>query len=222
MKKVLIMGLTPPMEGGSQTHVYEISSRIPNSVVLTQKNSKCRNKIEIPTIKNNLLLANISFFLSSLVYSIFLIFTLNKKYETIHIHENLLYVLAPLLRIRYKIIITVHGITGFRFYKNKFLWFLFGNSLKFTNKIISVDLVEKELLEGKLKNVTYIPNGVDLKIYDKIKKIKIGKNSFLTEEYAVFARKYLSRKTRKGRKRLLAPSKTRKVWQKGVYGKNVF
>lgn len=167
-KKILMMGLTPPLEGGSERHIYEISSRIKDADVLTQKGSICKNKIELPIFKESGFLKSISFFLSCLVYSIGLIL-FKKRYNIIHIHENLLYFLAPLLKLRYDVIITVHGITGFKFYENKLLWFFFGIALGFADKIISVSLPDKELLDKEFDNVVYVPNGVNFDEYKGIK-----------------------------------------------------
>lgn len=168
MKRILMMGLTPPLEGGSERHIYEISSRIP-CTVLTQKNSSCKNKIGISIIKSPTILRNFSFLISSFFYSLFLLFTFRRKFDLIHIHENLLYVLAPILKIRYTVIITVHGIEGFKFYDNKRLWLFFRNCLRFADCIIAVNLQDKKNLEKTFKKVVYFPNGVDLSIYTKIK-----------------------------------------------------
>ncbi len=163
------MGLTPPLEGGSERHIYEISSRIKETDVLTQKGSICRNKIELPILSNITIIRNISFLISSFIYSLFLLFTFRKKYDLIHIHENVLYFLIPLLKIRYKVVVTVHGIKGFRFYDNKILWSIFRIPLMFANNIIAVNVEDKKSLDKYHKNVNYIPNGVDLSFYNKIK-----------------------------------------------------
>ena len=168
MIKTLIIGLTPPLEGGSERHIYEISSRIEGTTVLTQKNTLCKNAIPLPTIKKDGFLRNISFFIVSLIYTFLLLARTKKKYEIIHIHENLLYFLIPLLRIRYKVMVTVHGISGFKFYDNKVLWFFFKNSLQHADKIVSVSLADKELLDKDFNNVIYIPNGVNLNTYKQI------------------------------------------------------
>jgi len=175
MTKVLIMGLTPPLEGGSERHVYEVSSRLDNCKVFTQGGSDCKNSIGVPLIKGPAFLRNILFFIMSLIYSLWLVIWPWRKYDVVHIHENLLYVLAPLLSLRYKVFVTVHGITGFKFYDNKILWFIFGNSLRFCHTVISVDCVETRLLRKVSKNVVYISNGVDIDLYRKIKKGKIEK-----------------------------------------------
>ena len=173
--RILMMGITPPEEGGSERHIYEISSRIYESVVLTQKGSSCKKKIELPVLRLGNFIRNISFFLMTLIFSCYLLVKPERKYEIVHIHENLLYLLAPLLRLRYKVIVTVHGITGFSFYDNKFLWFFFRTGLKGANEIISVSLADKDNLDKEFKNVKYIPNGVDLLEYKKIGKLEIDK-----------------------------------------------
>ncbi|MCX6748461.1 MAG: glycosyltransferase [Candidatus Pacearchaeota archaeon] len=133
---ILMIGITPPIEGGSQRHIYEISSKI-NCQVLTQKGSICKNKIELPVLDNNQLLLNLT-------------------------------PLAILLKIRYKVVITVHGITGFKFYESKLLWFFFKQGLKLADLIISVSVNDKMLLDKEFSNVIYISNGVDLELYRNI------------------------------------------------------
>ncbi|MFA6023172.1 MAG: glycosyltransferase family 4 protein [Candidatus Pacearchaeota archaeon] len=166
MKNILMIGLTPPLEGGSERHIYEISSRISEAVVLTQEGSICKNKIELRVSKKSVFIRNITFLISSFFYSFILLFTFKKKYNIIHIHENLLYILAPFLRIRYKVIVTVHGIKGFKFHDNKYLWFFFRQFLKFPHQLIAVNLEDKETLLKYFDNVSYVPNGVDLSLYN--------------------------------------------------------
>jgi glycosyltransferase involved in cell wall biosynthesis len=172
-KKVLMIGLTPPLEGGSQRHIFEISERLGLSV-LTQKGSLCKGKVELPVSKKSVFLRNMSFAFLCFVYSLKLLL-FKKKYDLIHIHENILYPLAVILRIRYKVIITVHGIVGFKFYENKFLWFFFSLGLRACNKIISVSVSDKEILDKNFNKVVYVPNGVDVGVYEKIKPRKIEK-----------------------------------------------
>ena len=179
MRKVLMIGLTPPLEGGSQRHIYEISSRIPNCKVLTQNGSICKNKIELPLIKKPVFLRNIIFAMLVKLQVLSLLLTLKKKYDIIHIHENLLYPYAIPLSLRYKIIITVHGMRGFKFYDNKILWSFFRIGLKFANKIISVSIPDKELLGREFDNVVYIPNGVNIDTYLELTKKAEKKMSFI-------------------------------------------
>jgi len=155
-----MIGLTPPLEGGSQRHIYELSKRI-DCDVLTQKGSICDNKIEVNPS------GHIMFALAVYLWTIRLMFG-KKKYDIIHIHENILYFLAPILCMRYKIIITAHGLKGFKFYDWNILWIFFGLALEYSDVIITVNTADQYLLRA-YKNVIYIPNGVDLSLYSNKK-----------------------------------------------------
>lgn len=167
MKSVLMIGLTPPLEGGSERHIFELSKRLENVDVLTQKGSSCERKIELPVCGKSTFIRNISFFISCCIYSIKLL--LIKRYDTIHIHENLLYLLIPLLKLRYEVIVTVHGLKGFKFHDKKYLWFFFVICLGYADKMIVVSPQDSL----RLRNAYYIPNGVDMSLYqDKTKVFK--------------------------------------------------
>ena len=176
-KKVLMIGLTPPLEGGSERHIYEIANRL-NCDVLTEYGSSYKNVVEIPILGTGYL-KNFSFLLSSFVYALILLLNPRRKYDTIHIHENLLYLLIPLLSMRYKVVVTIHGIKGFKFYDNEKIWVVFRWFLKFANVIIAVNLEDKKVLDKIFKKVVYIPNGVDLSIYGKTKQKVENKIGFI-------------------------------------------
>lgn len=178
MKKILMIGLTPPLEGGSEQHIYEFSSRMKNVDVLTQKGSICKNKKEVTYLGDGFI-KNISFALSVYIYAISLLLTLRRKYDVIHLHENTLYFIAPLLRIRYKVIITVHGIKGFKFYDNKYLWLIYRQFLKFANTLVAVNPIDLKMLKVYFRSVKYIPNGVDLSTYEGPKQKIEKKISFI-------------------------------------------
>ncbi len=176
-----MMGWSAPQEGGSERHIYELASRIPNSDVLTQKGSICEKKVEISLPGEPGFARNVLFALACFVHSIGLVFTFRKKYELIHLHENLIYFLAPLLRLRYEVVVTVHGIKGFKYYDNKFYWLFFRQGLKFANKLIAVNLSDQELL-GKYFNpakIVYLPNGVDTSFYSGLNENVVNKIGFI-------------------------------------------
>lgn len=204
IRRILMMGLTPPLEGGSERHIYELSSRL-KCDVLTQEGSVCKKKIELPILRNPAVIRNFSFLFSCFIFSIGLLLS-RKKYELIHIHENLLYFLAPLLKWRYKVVITVHGIKGFKFYDKKILRFFFFKALKFADTIIAVNLEDQRELGKYFKHVEYLPNGVDLTPYNKISVKVDNKISFigrihpqkgiiyLLEAFNILSKKYPSLK----------------------------
>lgn len=163
--KILMMGLTPPLEGGSEQHIYELSSRIPNADVFTQKGSICKKKTTVALPASPHLWRNLLFLIASFCYSIILICTPSPRYRVIHIHENLLYVLAPLLSLRYKLVITVHGLKGFKFHDSPLLWPIFRGCLSFADQLIAVSKADEKLLEKHFDNVHYMPNGVNVSLY---------------------------------------------------------
>ena len=169
-----MIGLTPPLEGGSERHIYEISERMKNCTVLTQRGSICRNKIELPVFFSNTLVRNLSFMIGATLYSVLLLCSFRKRYNVVHIHENLLYFLAPFLRIRYKVIVTVHGIKGFKFYDQPVLWKLFKAELQYANALIAVSPEDKKKLSKEFENAFYIPNGVDLSLYETL-NVKVAR-----------------------------------------------
>ncbi|MEI6732221.1 MAG: glycosyltransferase family 4 protein [archaeon] len=166
--KILMMGLTPPLEGGSERHIYEISSRLKDVTVLTQSGSDCRKKIEIPVLNTSSFIRSLSFFISAFIYSIYLVLKPRKEFDLVHIHENLLYFLVPLLKMRYRVLVTVHGIKGFKFYEKKFLWIFFKSPLMLADGLIAVSKEDQGKLNKFFKRVTYIPNGVDTSTYSRV------------------------------------------------------
>ncbi len=172
-----MIGLTPPLEGGSERHIFEVSSRLKNVTVLTQKESLCESKIEVELIKTKINYLKSLFFLITVFLKIPKIFL--SKFKVVHIHENYLFLFLPLFKIKFKTIATIHGIKGFRFYDNKVLWFIFKNFLKFSDKIIVVSLADREILKNYFNNLIYIPNGVDTKTYKEIKVPVSNKITFV-------------------------------------------
>src|SRR3989344_4042817 len=166
MDNVLMVGFSSPQEGGSERHIYELSNNLGVNV-LTQRGTICKNKIELPTLKSSIFLRNLTFLISCFFYTLYLLSS-KRRYDVIHIHENLLYFLVPLLSLRYSVIVTIHGINGFKFYDNKLYWFFFRQPLKLANRLIAVNIEDKKKLSETFKNVVYIPNGVDLSIYKEI------------------------------------------------------
>ena len=171
--RILIIGLTPPDEGGSQIHREKIVKYLDkeryNIKLLTQKGSFLENKIEVPYSKTKIQYFN------SLIFCAFSLLKLffSRKYDIIHMHESFLFPFLKFIRKKCKkLVVTVHGMKGFKFYDNKSFWPKFRKGLKKVDTLIAVSLDIKEILEKEgFSNVCYIPNGVNLKVYPKISKI---------------------------------------------------
>jgi len=161
---VLIVGITPPETGGSEKHIYEITKRLAKSrdiAILTQKGSSCSKfakTIEIDLPNKPLILRNFIFLLKVFAYFLF-----SKRYDLVHIHENYLFLLAPLLKLKArKFIATAHGCFGFAYYENLFLRKIYFGLIKiFADTVIFVYEPEYQLFNKDIPQAKYIPNGVD-------------------------------------------------------------
>jgi glycosyltransferase involved in cell wall biosynthesis len=169
--KILIVGITPPELGGSERHIFEIARRLRNNfdvTVLTQKGSACSEfvktiELELP---KSIFLRNFMFMLKTFVY-----FLSCNNWDIIHIHESYLFLLSPLLRLKCKkLIATVHGCFGFKYYENLLLRKIFFSGLKLADKVVFVAPNELEIFKGEL-NAVWIPNGVDLSKFYGSKKV---------------------------------------------------
>lgn len=85
------------------------------------------------------------------------------KYKLVHLHHRDAAFLIPLLKIRYKVVVTTHGSFVIREKWRSFEWFFSMNEQLFVKKanvVTCVSLNEKRLYKKKLNlDVHYIPNG---------------------------------------------------------------
>ncbi|MEM1577998.1 MAG: glycosyltransferase family 4 protein [Candidatus Aenigmatarchaeota archaeon] len=177
--KILFVGLTPPEEGGVERCIYELSSRIKDSHVLTQRSSICKNKISFPLFSiKSILFKNILLFLFFLLYLPKIM--IKKKFDIVHIHNHFLFFFIIPLKLRgYKVVLTIHGLKGFKFYDNKLLWFFIKNMIRLANGVICITPRIKKVIESINVNSIYIPNGVNLKLYPRRKRRKENEILFL-------------------------------------------
>lgn len=172
--RVLMVGLTPHLEGGSENHIFRLISNYNDPrfqlSLLTQKGTDCKkitniDVLEVPFLDlKNTYLRNISFILSS---AFFLIFLLRKKFDIIHIHETPLFFMIPFLRMKSKVIMTIHGLNGFKHYDKKLVWTFIRPFYSFVSAFFTPGLNEKNILKKYFrKEVFFIPNGVDNSIYN--------------------------------------------------------
>jgi len=108
--------------------------------------------------------------LNTLFYYLKCLFhVLPRKYDLIHLHHAESGFITPFLRLKYKVVVTFHGI-----YKNndpkfsKFLnWFFrYGEkkNVQYANQVVSVSSPDSEYIEKNYsKQILYIPNGINLK-----------------------------------------------------------
>lgn len=98
-----------------------------------------------------------------------------RKYDLVHLHHRDAAFILPLLRLKYKTIVTIHGFgtSDLSDKWNKYRWFFEIQEKFFLKKadvIISVSKSDKSLIESKIKKtVFYVPNGIYLNSVNNIK-----------------------------------------------------
>jgi glycosyltransferase involved in cell wall biosynthesis len=120
--------------------------------------------VRVPTVPGKLTNATVIFLMAAL-HAFFL-----GNYDLINVHSVETSFVLPLLRLRYRVISTAHGLTSLvpEEYNSWGLGKLFFQACEYpfmylSNRRTSVSLPDKEFLEGKYgRDVHYIPNGVQL------------------------------------------------------------
>ncbi|OFX85971.1 MAG: hypothetical protein A2W99_16820 [Bacteroidetes bacterium GWF2_33_16] len=107
------------------------------------------------------------------------------KYDLIHLHHAESGFITPLLRLKYKVVVTFHGVffdksdPKFGYSANKFFRWSEKLNIKYASIVISVSKTDANNCNLKYNtNIQYIPNGITIQ--------NIGKNVFI-ESYMVFA-----------------------------------
>ncbi|MBM3417348.1 MAG: glycosyltransferase family 4 protein [Bacteroidetes bacterium] len=117
-----------------------------------------------------------------------LIHVLWKNYDMIHLHHAESGFITPLLRLKYKVIVTFHGIYNYidpKFSKIHNWFFRFSERLNvtFANEIVSVSMPDVEFIKNKYgRDIHSIPNGIN--ITERTENLLQIKN---TKDYIFFA-----------------------------------
>ena len=88
-----------------------------------------------------------------------------EKCDIVHFHHNAASFFLPILRLKYKVILTTHGLfTEEKFHYVKNLYKLFDKVfLRFANIITTVSMEDyRQVVKLKKRNIYYIPNGINL------------------------------------------------------------
>jgi glycosyltransferase involved in cell wall biosynthesis len=103
------------------------------------------------------------YYIKCMVYCLFV-----KRFDIIHLHHAESGFITPFLRLRYKVVVTFHGIYNkqdpkFSALHNRFFRWSEKKNLIWANTVISVSKPDVDYLNRIQKNkVLYIPNGIDI------------------------------------------------------------
>lgn len=112
-------------------------------------------------------------------------FVLFHSYDLIHLHHAASGYITPFLRLKYKVLVTLHGLNRindpkFSSRQNAFFRYSEKQNLLKANKVISVSKYDAEYLMEKYKRrVDYIPNGIKIQEYNQVNKA--------SDDYILFA-----------------------------------
>jgi glycosyltransferase involved in cell wall biosynthesis len=128
--------------------------------------------------------------LNTFIYYIKCLFhVLTHKYDLVHLHHAESGFITPFLRLRYKVLVTFHGIYDnfvdpkFSSFQNKFFKFSQKLNLRFSNVVVSVSQPDTEYLTNKYsREIFNIPNGINLD-----KKMDLILANKKTDDYIFFA-----------------------------------
>ncbi len=115
-----------------------------------------------------------------------LIHVISKNYDMIHLHHAESGFITPLLRLKYRVVVTFHGVfekddPKFSNLQNRFFRFSEWLNVRFANVIVSVSNPNKEYIDKKYKTkILYIPNGIHI----ENNRSMIGKNENYTITFA--------------------------------------
>lgn len=188
-----------PSKSGTERVVEAITSRLSDKHEITvycdsrytPKNTKIPGirLIRIFTIKGKYTQATSLFFLSA-IHALF------SRYDLIHLHGADAGFILPIIRLRYKVVSTMHGAPG-RLKRLKWgkVARFFIRSMEFpfmylSNCTTSVSCLDAEYLKARFKrNIIYIPNGVDACVQFDAKKAEnmLLQAGFEPGKYLLFA-----------------------------------
>lgn len=107
------------------------------------------------------------------------------NYDLVHLHHAGSGFITPFLRLKYKVVVTFHGLHNridpkFSGIQNRFFRFSEKLNVYFANQVISVSIPDQEAIFKKYnKLVKYVPNGIDVNSYPNLMKVDTEKPGYL-------------------------------------------
>lgn len=191
--KIAVIGLKGlPAFGGAAAVGENIVEQLKDKydfTVLSVSSHAIKSAVNVNGIKQIVFNKIGSGSINTLVYYIkCLIHMLFNKYDLIHLHHSESGFITPILRLKYKVIVTFHGVYRVndpKFSKIHNWFFKFSEKLNvlYANQVVSVSFPDKEYIFDKYKvDVDYIPNGITINdnLCDIVKRKK-------SENYIFFA-----------------------------------
>ena len=190
-KKIVVVGLKGlPAYGGAasvgENIINQLKGKYHFTVLCTASHTSIKSgvydNVKIVVLKNHGSLGVNTF----LYYLKCLIHVVLNKYDFVHLHHAESGFITPFLRLKYRVIVTFHGIFNkidpkFGLFTNQFFKLSQYLNIIFANKVISVSKPDSEFLSRYIsQKVAYIPNG-----YYNHTKLKV--RPYDCKDYIIFA-----------------------------------
>lgn len=188
-KKIAVIGLEGlPAFGGAATVGESIIDELKEDyefVVLSTASHALKGNVLVNDVKQKVFFNIGKGGVNTLIYYLLcLVHVLFYKYDLVHLHHAESGFITPFLRLKYKVIVTFHGVfrdidPKFSKLENAFFRFSEKLNLKYASTVVSVSKPDKFYLEKKYNksNILYIPNGIN--ILDKEKLVQKEKVNLL-------------------------------------------
>jgi len=177
--KIAVIGLKGlPAFGGAAAVGENIIEHLKDKYNFTVYSISSHTQLRTGTVNgyNQIVFKEIPFKRLNTLYYYFLsaFHALFAKYDLVHLHHRDAAFIIPLLRIKYKVVLTTHGMVLTKKWIN-YKWFFELQDkcfLRFANKISCVSKKDKEVVKKILpkKRVQYIPNGVKIPVLKETEK----------------------------------------------------
>lgn len=188
IKVAILIDTWFPLVGGGQINAYEIAKRLAKQNIaidiITRDNGN--SQLKLPANLKIVKLGKYSQPYSLLAKIIFLFrsyfYIYRKNYTIVHAHAFLPGLTAKALRITKKvsIVFTVHGTfsgTSLNNFFQRFVEKMILTKIVYDSQVtVSRDFLK---LENRNKNIIYIPNGVDLNLFNKVSAKKLQSPTLL-------------------------------------------
>lgn len=192
-KKVVVIGLKGlPALGGAATVGENIINELKNEYDFTILSEAAHTQLQSGNYNGcrQIVFSNVGkdSFNTFLYYLKSTIHCLCNSYDLVHLHHSESGFITPFLRLKYKVIVTFHGVYSyntpkFTLIENYFFRFFEKLNVKFANQIISVSKPDAEFIKNKYgRDILYIPNGI--KLYNIPSRKQLNKE---TKNYISFA-----------------------------------
>ena len=172
-KRIAVIGLKGlPAFGGAAAVGESIIDQLKDKyefTVLSTSSHTTESKKNINGISQIIFRSHGTSWLSSFIYYLkCMFFVMFRRFDLIHLHHGSTGFITPVLRLKYNVVTTFHGVTKkkdpkFSNFQNSFIEFCEKLNVYYSSTVVSVSRPDRDFLKKKFqKEIKYIPNGIKI------------------------------------------------------------